>query len=389
MEPKIAVSAPGKVILLGEHSVVHGKKAIACAIGSRVTVTLRKLNNADNLVFEMVSLHQDEIFIPLQEIRNILSRFPTENSLNEMNISSHVQEYSKAKFGKFSNPFICPALSCCLYGYLKVFSSITDAGQDPVFPALHVTVDSEIPIGAGLGSSAAFNTCISCSFLQHAKQIPYRENKIFTAIEAEESLLKINSLAYELEKIVHSTPSGIDNSIATYGGAVSFRAGSISRISTVPRLRLLIVDSGLPRSTKALVNGVKEKLNKFPAVIEPVLDAMHNVVLYGEKLLERLCEDKNRVVSEKDLGDLIITNQCLLSALGVSHPSLDKICAIAARHGFPAKLTGAGGGGCGFVLIGGDRCDKTLQVLKTELEMEKFSFHEAVLGGPGVMVKSL
>jgi mevalonate kinase len=84
------------------------------------------------------------------------------------------------------------------------------------------------------------------------------------------------------------------------------------------------------------------------------------------------------------LQSLVQVNQGLLYALSVSHPSLDAICATAARHGLHAKLTGAGGGGNAFVLLPPDLSQTKLQELQEELKSQGFYSSEETLFGPGV-----
>lgn len=85
------------------------------------------------------------------------------------------------------------------------------------------------------------------------------------------------------------------------------------------------------------------------------------------------------------LQELIDLNQSLLCALGVSHPFLDKIVAVASASDLHAKLTGAGGGGCAFVLLPHTISDYTLNALKEQLSILGFNHTEALLGGPGII----
>jgi mevalonate kinase len=85
--------------------------------------------------------------------------------------------------------------------------------------------------------------------------------------------------------------------------------------------------------------------------------------------------------------ELIDTNQGLLSSLGVSHPALDRITAIAAKHGLHAKLTGAGGGGFAFALITPDADAATVKQARMDMEQNGFECIEAHIGGSGVQYK--
>ena len=104
-------------------------------------------------------------------------------------------------------------------------------------------VESEIPIGAGLGSSAALSVSLAAGLL-----------KAKTGQNAD--LGQINELSLLSEKILHGNPSGIDNTTSVYGGMISFRGGQLSQY---PRLNIILVDSKISRSTKVLVKNVKQK----------------------------------------------------------------------------------------------------------------------------------
>ena len=84
------------------------------------------------------------------------------------------------------------------------------------------------------------------------------------------------------------------------------------------------------------------------------------------------------------LENLIDQNHLLLNELGVGHSSLDTLVAIAAKHGLHGKLTGAGGGGCGYVLL--HPTNNQIQELKQEFEKCNFECFDTGIGGPGVLV---
>ena len=83
---------------------------------------------------------------------------------------------------------------------------------------------------------------------------------------------------------------------------------------------------------------------------------------------------------------LIDVNQGLLSSLGVSHPKLEQIIGITAKHGLHSKLTGAGGGGFAFALISPFHKEKSVQNAKLELENNEFQSWDTNLAGEGVKI---
>ncbi|XP_039249672.2 mevalonate kinase-like [Styela clava] len=378
---EISVSAPGKIILHGEHSVVHGKKAIACAIESRVFVRATTSNSNDGVISVLMSsLHDKQITVQINEFC-----FFCDKLKDEENPGIEIEKYCAETLSEHADEFMRLAMSCLLYAYYKVFLC-----SDPITaPHVSLIIESQLPIGAGLGSSAAYNTSVACILLLLSGRISTQSSDSFIELKNENSLNKINELAYEMEKIVHKTPSGIDNSIATYGGAVLFEKGILTKLENMPKLQLLIVDSQVQRNTKTLVSNVEEFLNKFPDIVNPILDAMHGITLKSEILLKNIHANPLNHELLNDLGKLIITNQCLLCGIGVGHPTLDKICLIAKKFGFPAKLTGAGGGGCAIILLhtSSGLLDSNVESMVKVLTDENFICKKAMLGAGGIMTK--
>jgi len=150
---------------------------------------------------------------------------------------------------------------------------------------------------------------------------------------------EISNIAYKAEKIVHGTPSGIDNTIATYGGAILFKKGDIKQIQITSKIPLVIGDSGIERNTADWVRRVRLRRERQMAVMTSIISSIGILVNEGIKLLNR-----NDLPA---LGELMNINQGLLEAIGVSTFELNRLIDAARKSGaYGAKLTGAGGGGC-------------------------------------------
>ncbi|XP_042563179.1 mevalonate kinase-like, partial [Clupea harengus] len=161
------------------------------------------------------------------------------------------------------------AVFAFLYMYLSIFA------KSKALPSLTVTVWSELPTGAGLGSSAAYCASVAAALLstQGALSSPLGPDGD-TASWSGEELELINQWAFQGERIIHGNPSGVDNAVSTWGGILRYQSGKITPLQRVPTLRILLTNTRVPRSTKTLVAGVKDKINKFPSILNPVLESV-------------------------------------------------------------------------------------------------------------------
>lgn len=249
-------------------------------------------------------------------------------------------------------------------------------------------VRSFLPVGAGLGSSASYSTVMATALLILNKKIPVDFN---TCPERNAYLEKINAYAFKAEEVIHGNPSGVDNAVATFGGAKTFKRGQgFANLEGCQSLRLLLTNTKVPRSTSALVAGVGEMRKKYPEVVEPMLDAMHGIAIR--------CHDAFKKSHEKELSptelmteleDLAGLNHALLDGLGVSHPSLEKVRAITAASGLKTKLTGAGGGGCAVTFIRDDVSQALIDQVLLQLKEEGFDCYQTSVGGKGADAMTL
>jgi len=192
---------------------------------------------------------------------------------------------------------------------------------------------------------------------------------------------------------------GLDNSICTYGGIMSYSTGQAlqplnNATSGNGSLRVLLINSCVPRNTKALIAHVKEnRINLMPKVTASILEAMDRVARDAAETVGKLLNNNNNSYSTRHghdqgyfhkLEELIDTNQGLLASLGVSHPSLERIISITSRQKIHAKLTGAGGGGFAYALITPWHSNAQINQVKMDLESEGFICWETKLAGDGV-----
>ena len=285
--------APGKVILLGEHFVVHGSKALSLAIDRYVRV---KVSGSENPL---------EIFY------------------------TDTGEKAIYRGGWISN--LDPEI-------LDPIKALTDRVQEYLGEKgnLHLEITFNLPISAGLGSSASLAAAVTKAVSQ------YLGHEL-----GKEEVLELASLS---EEMVHGKPSGIDLSTVTMGGLILFdgAAKAVEERITGIDLSLLICDSGERRSTGVMVGNVNELRERYGEIFRRLVETSNLLVEEGYKaLLEGDIES---------LGVIFNLSQGLLKAIGVSTRSLEALIGEVEEMGaLGAKLTGAGGGGCIIALMGEEK----------------------------------
>jgi mevalonate kinase len=212
-------------------------------------------------------------------------------------------------------------------------------------------ITSRLPVGQGLGSSAALSVAVARAMLKAAGK--------------QETEAGVIELAQVLETVFHGTPSGIDAALATGGGPLLYRKGRPPEpVRVGAPIPVIILLSGTSPSTRSMVQKVREQYERDRARTGALLDGIERLTLSA---LEAI-----RAGAPEDLGRLMDENHRLLFELGVSTPLLESLRKRALDAGSPgAKLTGGGGGGSVICIARSRRHAR--EIIKT-LNMRKKSF---------------
>lgn len=359
-ETSYVVSAPGKVILFGEHSVVYGQPAIAAAVSLRTYLLVTEPRVEGYVTLDLPDTKMRKSWriseLPFVGDGGVSSASGT--------LDHGLVERLEPLLSDLENTYQHSASLAFLYLYCSMCTART--------PAHTYGARSVLPIGAGLGSSASYTVCVAGALLKAAGQDGRAD-----AADV------INSWSFMGETCVHGNPSGIDNAVATRGGAVYFqREPKVVAPVAFPPLKLVLTNTAVPRRTADLVAGVGKLKDRLPAVSGPLLDAMGQV---AREAYEALRTD-DRVDVGHRLSELARINHGLLVALGVSHPALERVKNAADEVGLgQTKLTGAGGGGCAITIVNDER-KFTAELLDdfSKAVPESCEVFETVLGAQGV-----
>ena len=206
-----------------------------------------------------------------------------------------------------------------------VSATLAHLGQSP--PAATLTVTSTIPPGRGLGSGAAISTAVGQALAQFFNQpLPPEQ---------------LSELVFEVEKLYHGTPSGIDNTVVAFNQPVYFIKGKpIQRLRVKRSFTVVIGDTGLSAPTHEVVGDLRRRWQTEPERYEGHFDEIGVIARHAKMIIQE------KVAPVSALGKLMNENQEILSAIGVSSPELEHLVIAARRVGaWGAKLSGAGWGG--------------------------------------------
>ena len=294
--------APGKIILFGEHFVVHGTRAIVCAIDKRVTVSSEKNDTAGISITSSLG----NATIPITEkVNNVDKKF---------------------------RPFFHLAK--------KIIN------QNDVKNGVNIEIESDIPIGAGLGSSSACCVAAAASI-----------SGLFSKPEND----KVIELAIDAERTIFPKTSGADCTVSALGGIIEYQKDSgYNAIQIEHDFNLIVVNSQNPHNTDMVVNRVNQYKND------------------NEESFTDMCKEEDNLITKaisslqnfdlQTIGKCMSQNQIFLERIGVSNDQLLDIVKSVEKETFGAKITGAGDGGCVIALTENSKKDSVVEKIGAEYE---------------------
>lgn len=289
--------APAKIILFGEHAVVYGEPAIAVPVASlKAEATVKPSNDG----FKIIAHDMDAVIVRYDVS---LIEEPLQRTL------ALLQEYT----GKS-------------------------------LPDVEIHLRSSIPMASGLGSGAAISTALL--------------RAVSSAMDAHLSDEIVNSLVFEVEKIHHGTPSGIDNTVIVYEQPIFYvRNQPIERLSIARPFKLIIGDTGQKALTHVAVGDVRKLMETEPESAGKRVKAIGEIAVAARRAIET-----GKIT---DLGVLMHENHRLLQELTVSSLELDQFVEAALSAGaIGAKMSGGGRGGNMIALVTDDCAEAVANALR-------------------------
>lgn len=296
-------SAPGKIILFGEHAVVSGVPALGSAIDLRARVTVEDLAGG--------------VEIDLKGLGLRLDGFSVDSAGRLISIGSSEEAKTAARY----------------------VSAVLNALE---VKDIKVTVQSEIPVASGLGSSAAIVVATLAAISHHLGE--------------DLGVKEIAAEAHRIERMVQEgLGSPMDTALASYGGYVQLSDGV--KPLDLPPLEMVVGCTSVPHNTKQEVAKVQKLKSRYPDIVEPIFGAIGVIARSAVGFIERK--------DLEEIGALMNINHGLLEAIGVGTRELSELVYAARGAGMAlgAKITGAGGGGCMIALPKEDCAEKTITAI--------------------------
>nr|AZB52798.1 mevalonate kinase [Centranthera grandiflora] len=380
---EVRARAPGKIILAGEHAVVHGSTAVAAAIDLYTYVSVRFPTPSDN--DDAIKIHLKDLALELSwPVGKIAEVLPELGSNAASSPRSSSLESSKAIASLIEDQNIPEAnigITSGISAFLWLYTSIH--GNKPA----KIVVTSELPLGSGLGSSAAFCVALSAALLALSDSGKLDFSHQGWQMFGDTELELVNKWAFEGEKIIHGKPSGIDNTVSTYGNMIKFRCGELTRIKTNMPLKMLITNTKVGRNTKALVASVSERTLRHSTTMASVFNAVDSISNELAAIIQSPVSDDLAITEkEEKIGELMEMNQGLLQCMGVGHSSIETVIRTTVKYKLSTKLTGAGGGGCVLTLLPTLLSGTVVDKVTAELESSGFHCLIAGIGGRGMEI---
>ena len=299
--PAFSASAPGKVILFGEHAVVYNRPAIAAPVTqvqARASVTADLGAPNGRVLIQASDIHMERT---LQDL-------PAEH------------------------PFVI------------TIAAVQETAGIKHLPALRLNIHSTIPIAAGLGSGAAVSVAIARALSAFLGR-PLTDEQV-------------SAVAYRVDQKYHGTPSGIDNTVIAYAQPIFFVRGQpFERLHTGQPFTLVIGNTGVSSPTKTVVGDVRQRWQADPPRYEALFDAIGAIARQARALIEH--------GPVEALGPLMDQNQALLQELDVSSAALDRLVSAARSAGaLGAKLCGGGRGGNMIALVRPEQAETVAAALQ-------------------------
>nr|GEV07432.1 mevalonate kinase [Tanacetum cinerariifolium] len=342
--------APGKIILAGEHAVVHGSAAVAASIAVYTSVSLRlhsPSHNDDTLRLHLMDVGLDFSW-PIGRIKDILPDSVNSIASSPTTCSAETIKFILTLVEDHKIPESQIGIASGVIAFLWLYTCIQ--GNKPAT----VSVSSELPLGSGLVYSSYSATDNDDTLRLHLMDVGL-------------------DFSWPIGRIKDILPDSVNSALTC--------------IKSNMILKMLITNTKVGRNTKALVAGVSERKNRHPDAMTSVFTAVDSISNELASIIQSSSDDDlTALAKEQKVEELMEMNQGLLKCMGVSHASIETVLRTTLKYKLTSKLTGAGGGGCVLTLLPALLSAAVINEVIEELEQCGFQCLIADIGGNGLEI---
>ncbi|XP_029162480.1 mevalonate kinase-like [Nylanderia fulva] len=383
------ISAPGRIVLTGEHSASYQKYFVSTSLNCRTKLTFRELPEGWPIKIEFPDVNL-QIQVPLEEVRGYLSE-EQENQLNPNFRIKYVKSFItfNGLWRTFQQRFSLQMFFCLLYS-IAVKEKLN-------IGSFHVHVTSNIPLDAGLGSSTSFAVCLAACFLYW-----YRlQNELHAIIELDhiDFLVDVGVyVKYYEERLQDYQCTQIDTDVCIYGYATNSLLADYGKYAfencrELARMNILLIDSGILQEKCDQAIQLAQYKFQYSIMFNNVLNEYDNLALQVYICLDELSIDirnANLAEQKRNYGHLqlyIKESQKLLRIYGLSNEAFNHIFAIADDIEYAAKLTGFGPK-YAYILLPPYITNNEIKEISTQLKNENYLVISTSINCDGVRLEN-
>ncbi|CAL1688575.1 unnamed protein product [Lasius platythorax] len=371
------ISAPGRIVLSGEHAMLYQKRTIMASLDRRTTLKFCELPDEQKIIkieFTEVNL---SLNVPLKKVRNFLFCDDMNNIIsNNIRLTKYVKHFITLN-GMWSTNEQRFSLKL----FFLLLSAFVYHEKLEIRP-FHVNVTTELSISGGLGSSTSFGVCLTACFI-HWTRLQKGAHDDFDKNDLE----KIRLYTTIYEEYIQDFTFPMDIHVCIYGKIVNFQCNTCERTDVwpmdVPKIKILLIDTNICQNNRERLRRMAElkhsqskyanhRLNKIDEITRKICKKLDEIITSHKNPNPTSTSLILQATAYAELQELIQENQRILRISSLSHPTLDNICSIAQSYGFAGKLTGFRGGFV-YILLPPSTQEEQIRNLSTELEAKGFN----------------
>ncbi|XP_029178937.1 mevalonate kinase-like [Nylanderia fulva] len=375
------ISAPGRIVLSGEHSAMYRKHFVASSLNKRTTLEFTEIvESRIEINFFNIQL---QFYVPLYEVLKFFSL--DDHKKRDPNFVTQFVKHLITVNGMWTTFEQKFSLKLC---FLMFYTIALET--ELIIRPFRIEVFTELPsaIGAGLGSSSAFAVCLATCFV-HWKRLQARNYNV----DNDAFLNQVRNYAEQCEEYIQDYGCApIDTNICVFGRTAKIRLTNyttfnIENVQNMTEIKILLIDSQIRQKKCDQAKQMANMKFESPSTFNYILDKLDDLAIRTYNCINSISHYNEQVIYET-LQKCIRKTHQLLKGNNLVDSEFDEICTIANDNGFAAKLTGFGPGYV-YILLPLNSTDKTVAYIVDNFERKGFKATFTSINCEGVRIQNL